>query len=40
MVMLKVLEYAVGLFVVSYVIWQIITPLLTGKNPFSKKGKK
>jgi len=40
MVVLRVLEYAVGLFVVAYVSWQIIAPLLAGKNPFSKKGKK
>lgn len=37
---LAILEYAVTLFVVAYVVWQIITPLLLGKNPFSKKGKK
>jgi len=40
MLPLRSLEYAVALFVVAYVAWQIITPLLMGKKPFSKKGKK
>jgi len=40
MLILRVMEYAVGLFVVAYVVWQIITPLLMGERPFSKKGKK
>jgi hypothetical protein len=40
MIPLRSLEYAVGLFVVAYVAWQIIVPLLMGKKPFSKERKK
>lgn len=37
---LRVLEYAVSMFIIAFVSWQIIVPLLMGKTPFKKKGKK
>jgi hypothetical protein len=37
MILLRELEFAVGLFVVAFVAWQIVYPLLMGRRPFSKK---
>lgn len=45
MILLKAMEFAVGAFLVVFVGWQIIAPLLMGKKPFpafreKKKGVK
>ena len=35
MLLLKSLEFAVGAFLVVFVVWQIIAPLLMGNQPFT-----
>ncbi len=40
MILLKELEFAVLLFVVAFVVWQIVYPLLRGRRPFSKNSNK
>lgn len=45
MVLLKSMEFAVGAFLVVFVGWQLIAPLLMGEKPFpafreKKKGAK
>jgi hypothetical protein len=36
MVFLRGLEWAFGCFILAYVSWQIVCPLLRGKKPFTK----
>ncbi len=39
MVLMKALEWAVGAFLVTFVVWQIAWPLLCGRAPFTGWGK-
>jgi hypothetical protein len=39
MLYLSVLEWAFGCFILAFVSWQIVWPLLQGRAPFSKKPK-
>lgn len=35
MVLLKAMEWAVGAFILAFVVWQIAWPLLCGQRPFT-----
>jgi hypothetical protein len=39
MLYLQVLEWATGCFILAFVVWQIVWPLLRGRAPFSKNTK-
>ena len=33
---LQVMEWAFGCFILAFVVWQIVWPLLNGETPFTK----